>query len=77
VAINIGAALATSFTALSGSQHKAPGFAGGYLLKNTLILSGNVCLKNKAKYLCRLSVERNFSESESSFLLKSPSKSTR
>lgn len=27
-----GAALATPLTALSGSQHKAPGFAGGYLL---------------------------------------------
>jgi hypothetical protein len=36
VAYNSGAASATPFAALSGANHKAPGFAGGYLLKLTL-----------------------------------------
>ena len=37
MAIILGAALATPFTALSGSQHKAPGFAGGF----TILLKDN------------------------------------
>ncbi len=47
------AALATLFTALSGSQHKAPGFAGGYLLNSDNSHAPNVkVVRHYAAWTC-------------------------
>jgi hypothetical protein len=47
---HIGGASATPIAALSGSQHKAPGFAGGYLLNSLL---GQHCINVVAENLCK------------------------